>query len=176
MRPAYYNRVHSPTWVVRRRQSQRERLEYLDNGLTYNHQILHGNWHRNKHSTAKPDMMSPIISGRKLSRKPMASVEISRERFKRGSPNFTNLIGGNRSRKPVGYDVTSYFRSAFIEVRKNGRKCRLRQLWAEFLHNGLSDDDEKNLSTYWGQLASQVCRIWHHWLIPVGCKLQLNTP
>ena len=26
-------------------------------------------------------------------------------------------------------DVTSYFRSAVMEVRKNGRKCRLRRIW-----------------------------------------------
>ena len=32
----------------------------------------------------------------------------------------------------TGYDVTCCLRSAFIEVRRNGRKCRLRRLLVEF--------------------------------------------
>ena len=41
------------------------------------------------------------------------------------------LIVGNLPHKVVGYDITSCFQSAFIEVReKNGRKCRIRRLLA----------------------------------------------
>ena len=32
----------------------------------------------------------------------------------------------------AGYDITSYFWSAFIEVRENGWQCCLRTLWVEF--------------------------------------------
>ena len=31
----------------------------------------------------------------------------------------------------TGYDVISYFRSAFIEIRKKGRNFRIRRLWVE---------------------------------------------
>ena len=52
-----------------------------------------------------------------------------------------------------GYDVTSYFRSAFVEVRKNGQKFRLRQLRVEFMENGLSEGHEIS-QPYQGQPAS----------------------
>ena len=58
----------------------------------------------------KPSKMLPL----------MASGEISQERFKRGSPNFTYLPG------TIG-------------------------------------------------LTELSCRIWRHWFLPVGCKIQLNT-
>ena len=32
----------------------------------------------------------------------------------------------------TGYDVIIFFRSAFIKVRENGRRCRLQRLWVEF--------------------------------------------
>ena len=35
------------------------------------------------------------------------------------------------------YDATSFFWSAFIEVRKNGGKCPLRRAWVEFLWCGV---------------------------------------
>ena len=38
----------------------------------------------------------------------------------------------------TGYDVTSFFRSTFIEIRENGRKWP----WAEFLLCSLSEDPE----------------------------------
>ena len=31
----------------------------------------------------------------------------------------------------IGYDLFSELQSALIEVRKNGRKCRIGRLWVE---------------------------------------------
>ena len=57
-----------------------------------------------------------------------------------------------------GCDVTSYFRSAFMEVLENViSKCH------------------KILNTHRRQLASQTGRIWQHELLPVGFKMQLGT-
>ena len=36
----------------------------------------------------------------------------------------------------TGYDVTTYFQSAFIEVRKRP-KIRIRRLWVEFQRRGV---------------------------------------
>ena len=60
----------------------------------------------------------------------------------------------------TGHDVTSYFWSAFIEVQKNGQKCRLRQLWVEFLQNRLTNLPDVS---------------WLAVSFPGGCKMQLNT-
>ena len=45
---------------------------------------------------------------------------------------FYTLIGDNKSHKPARYDITSYFPSAFIEVRKDGGKCGLQRLESHF--------------------------------------------
>ena len=50
---------------------------------------------------------------------------------------FYPLVGDNRLRKPAGYDVTSYFRSPFIEVSKKRPKMlplqwRRSSNWVEF--------------------------------------------
>ena len=82
---------HITTGSVGHRSSQSEAVVYIENGLAQNHQILHGHpyW-----STTTPDMTSllPVRSYRRSKMPPpWASGVISRERFKRGSHNFTCL-------------------------------------------------------------------------------------
>ena len=78
--------------VVVVHQSQSERLEYLKNGLTENHQILQGN------SFTGYDVNSYFqseLSWKKLFKlpPPTAFDRISWEQSKRGSPNCTHLSG-----------------------------------------------------------------------------------
>ena len=56
------------------------------------------------------------------------------------------------------YDVTSYFESAFIEVRKNGRKFHIQWLWVKFLQYGLRGD-HKIVRSHLRQSATYICRI-----------------
>ena len=82
----------------RRRSSQSDSVVYRENGLTWNHQILHDTSH-GPDRTTPPDMTSLTTSGRTLSTfekrskipPQTASGEVPRERFKRGSPNFTQM-------------------------------------------------------------------------------------
>ena len=69
----------------------------------------------------------------------------------------------------IGYDLNSC--GNYCEET---RKCRLRWLHFEFLKNVLSEDCQI-LQTCLGLLASHRCRIWHHLLLPVSCKMHLNT-
>ena len=59
-------------------------------------------------------------------------------------------------------------------MQKNCRKCHLRWLRVTFLENGFCEDN-KILQTYQGRLGSEICRTRRHQLLPVGCKIQLNT-
>ena len=54
----------------------------------------------------------------------------------------------------TGYDITRYFQSAFMDVRKNGRKCLLQKFRVEFMENGLSKG-HNILHIYRGQPVSQ---------------------
>ena len=74
----------------------------------------------------------------------------------------------------TGYDVTDYFRLNSYWSSKNGLKCRLRRLQVEFLEKGSSEDHHIPQCCR-GQLAPQICRIWRHYLLPVGCKMQSNA-
>ena len=57
---------------------------------------------------------------------------------------------------------------------KNCRKYRLRRLQVDFIEKGLSEDHQ--ISQVVGDNWSpQICRIWHRYLLPVDCKMQLNT-
>ena len=96
--------------VVVIRPSQSERLEYLENALTYNHEILQEHTYRSTlqlyliwlHELLAVEMTPPTASG-----------GISREWFKRGSGNLAyTLIGDNWPHKRAGYDVTNCFKSA----------------------------------------------------------------
>ena len=74
------------------------------------------------HFTATPDMTSLLYFGLKI-----ILEKTSQEGFKVRITWFYTLIGGSRPHKPAGYDVTSYFPSAFIDVRKRSKVLPL--LW-----------------------------------------------
>ena len=86
-------------------------------------------------SLAVPGRLQNAIKYCKLSVKQvrLAKSRIIRRLFNLESPNKYYMdIKTHLVRSPTRYDVTSYFRLAIIEVRKNGQKCSLRQLWLEF--------------------------------------------
>ena len=56
----------------------------------------------------------------------------------------------------------------------NRQKCRLICLQVEFFQKGLSEDHQISHGCR-DQLVLQICRIWRHYLLLVGCKIQLNT-
>ena len=58
-------------------------------------------------------------------------------------------------------------------VGENGGKYRLRRLRVEFLEN-LQRYDYEILRTSGVQPAPQICRKWRHQQLPVGCKMLLN--
>ena len=57
--------------------------------------------------------------------------------------------------------------------RKTRRNCRLRRLQVEFLEKGVSEDHQISHSSR-RKPAPQICWIRHHYLLPIGCKIQLN--
>ena len=85
--------------VVRRRQSQSERLEYIENGLTENHHILQGHPHPptlygHTGYDITTSFRSEVIAKKAIEMPPpTASGAISREELKPESPNFTFLSG-----------------------------------------------------------------------------------
>ena len=88
------------------------------------------------------------------------------------SPNFTLTA------VPVWSTTTSDMTSPATSGRKlslkNCRQCCIRRLWVEFLQNASSENHEIISISGW-QSVSQTCRIWHHYLLLVGGKMQLNT-
>ena len=93
----------------------------------------------------------------------------SRERFHLESPNFT----GPPSRTVL--DSHWIWRHYQLPIGSfHEKKKTLRRFQVELVDNSLSQDHEI-LHTYLEQSATQRCRILRHWLLPVGCKMQLNT-
>ena len=56
---------------------------------------------------------------------------------------------------------------------KNGRKCRIRRHLVEFFENGFGKNHEI-FQAYRGHSDPQICRNWRHYLLPVGCNIQLG--
>ena len=158
----------TPYAICHVRSSQNQPLKYLENRLTYIHQILHGHWHRHT-LAAIPDMMSEVVTKKNVKSNTACDDFrcISRERFHcstcltrnrqilQGHPPCRYILKTRRIWRHQVLPAGSYRRS------KNGRKCRIRQLWVEFLQNSLTEDHGIS-RTYRGQLASQTCRIWRH--------------
>ena len=93
------------------------------------------------------------------------------------SPRITQFYTGihaNLVYSPTGYDVTSYFQSAFIEVWKKMVENATTQLWVEFLESGISECREI-LHICRGQPALQTCQIWCHYLLSISWKMQTST-
>ena len=72
----------------------------------------------------------------------------------------------------AGYDVMIYFRSEVIG--ENSRIYRFLRLRVEFLDNGSIQDHEVS-HAYRRQVALRTCPKWRQQLIPVACKMLLNT-
>ena len=89
------------------------------------------------------------------------ATRISWERFGLESPDFKRISTPNDS--TAMSDMTTLDTSSRKLSQKNCRKCRFRWLQVEFLEKGLSEDQE------------QICQIWQYQLLPVGCKMQLDT-
>ena len=87
--------------------------------------------------------------------------QISREQFDLESPAFTRTSTPTNS--TVTPDMTSLTASGQTSPRNNGRILpeRLKQ--------------RSRNKSFWEQSASQTGRIWLHLLLPVDCKMNLNT-
>ena len=127
----------------RKRRLRRLLVEFRENGLSEDHQILQAYREqtapqscRTRHHYLLPVCYKVHLNTAqkcvKLVR--LAKSRIIRPPFNLKSPTksyteiHADLIYGH-----AGYYVTSYFRSAFIKFRKtNGWKCRLRWLWVKF--------------------------------------------
>ena len=95
---------------------------------------------------------------------------ISQERLDQESPNITRIFVPAWSTAMP--EVTSKAISDRKLLRQTVENAPLR-LRVEVLENGLPRII--NLRTYYGKLASQTCRIWRHYLLPVSCKMSSNT-
>ena len=68
-----------------------------------------------------------------------SAARISQKQFDVDSPNFISNLRTDEIYSHTGYDLTGHIRSEVI-AKKNGRKCHIRRLLAEFLPNGLNEE------------------------------------
>ena len=101
-----------------------------------------------------------------------AAARISRKPFELELPNFMGPPILTLSADLP--DMTSLSTSGRKLYWENSRIYRLRRLRVEFLEN-YSIQDHEILQPFRGQAVPQTCQKWRQQLIPVGCKMLLNT-